>query len=283
MTDWRTTLAGLARNHLPATIADTYIDLLRPAFGLGRDARGPRVGQVGGLPALPDDVDWPVVGGSGPYAGPTAFLYSIDLGQLPARLDIDLPTAGTLLFFHLDGQFDNSDGWSEEAAADNPGGAPVLYVPAGQPVRSRPAPAGITPFRRIGINAELIGTDPDYNHPVVDLVFDNRDRIFHHPILSVHDEFADRRWAERHRFAFQLGGYALAEQLSPERDLTGDKELFPRAVIGTLLSQFDADYLEFPASARHATAGDYRGYWLIDPQHRDADDFSATTFITQTS
>ena len=44
---WRNTLADLARAHLPAETADKWIELLRPAFGLGAKADGPLVGGCG--------------------------------------------------------------------------------------------------------------------------------------------------------------------------------------------------------------------------------------------
>ncbi|MHC3470785.1 DUF1963 domain-containing protein [Streptomyces sp. 7R007] len=74
--------------------------------------------RTGGLPALPDGVEWPV--------GRAQLVLTIDCAMLPAdALDIELPADGHLLFFtHIE--------YPPESSA-------VLHVPGGTPTTERAA------------------------------------------------------------------------------------------------------------------------------------------------
>ncbi|MCX4238602.1 DUF1963 domain-containing protein [Streptomyces sp. NPDC020707] len=81
-----------------------------------KDARP--AARAGGLPALPDGVDWPA--GKGPL------VLSVDCGALPrGALDIELPADGHLLFF--------------TEIEYPPDSAMVLHVPVGTPTTERAA------------------------------------------------------------------------------------------------------------------------------------------------
>ncbi|MCS7477785.1 YwqG family protein [Umezawaea endophytica] len=118
------TVAGLAEDHgVPADVARELAGLLRPCVLLverGDLPEGTRpAGRSGGLPALPEDVEWP--GGAGPFA------MTVDCAALPHDwLDIDLPRDGHLLFFTTF-QYEPED-------------SVVLHVPAGTPTAERALP-----------------------------------------------------------------------------------------------------------------------------------------------
>jgi Domain of unknown function (DUF1963) len=88
-----TRLVTLARRYLPPAAAERWITLIRPAVRLRTTRRGEkRVGQLGGLPALPHDVAWPEWEGEGSLN----FVASIDCGRLPSEgFDIAVPDSGT--------------------------------------------------------------------------------------------------------------------------------------------------------------------------------------------
>ena len=277
--DSRGKLSALAREHLPADLAEKYISLLRPAFGLGPDTTGPVVGQVGGLPNLPDDVDWPILT-EGSSTGPLSFIASINLSRLPPGvLDLSLPDSGTLYFFYFDGHLDNTGGWgTDDAPKSGAGvpdggeaGAPVLYVPSGRPLRERPAPPRLRPLERQNLRVEIIDTDPDYDHPALLTVFDKPDKTsFWHPVFhTASDAFSTARHTERKRFDHQLGGYSLSLQHSPEGQVNMAAAGQPPTMDGTLLAQFEVDC-------------PFTYLWLIRPSHLAATDFTHTRFVEET-
>jgi hypothetical protein len=94
--------------------------LLRRVFPPDRPAD--TVGHFGGLPPLPQDIDWPRDAGSGM---PMMFVAAIDLARLPgADADIGMPENGMLLFFvSADGNIWGDDG-------DPPMGH-VVFLPGG--------------------------------------------------------------------------------------------------------------------------------------------------------
>ncbi|RCV55895.1 DUF1963 domain-containing protein [Marinitenerispora sediminis] len=88
---------------------------------------GPVVGQYGGLPLLPPDVEW----SSYPH-----FFASVDCAALPGDvLDLPLPKDGHLLFF---GNKDEPE-WGDDSE-DTEGR--IVYVPAGTPTAEREPDAG---------------------------------------------------------------------------------------------------------------------------------------------
>ncbi|MGW1785940.1 DUF1963 domain-containing protein [Streptomyces sp. NPDC002143] len=92
----------LAHDHFPAGLAERWTGLLCTGLHLAPALQTDTViGRLGGLPALPHDIEWPVREGHGPMS----HIASIDGAALPAdELDIRLPRDGTLAFFYFDGQ-----------------------------------------------------------------------------------------------------------------------------------------------------------------------------------
>jgi hypothetical protein len=117
-----------AREHgIPESVIDWWLQLARPLAGLHRHGDGPVVGQFGGDPLLPADVEWPVHS-SADFDSPIPFIASIDCGALPpGALDIAVPEDGCLLFF---------------AENDFFGESRVIYVPEGTATFERTAPPG---------------------------------------------------------------------------------------------------------------------------------------------
>ncbi|MET7902172.1 DUF1963 domain-containing protein [Streptomyces sp. NPDC005355] len=75
-------LHTLAHAHLPADIAGRWTGLLRPAAHLRRaGATDPVVGRLGGLPRLPEGMEWPVWEGHGPLS----LVAAVDSPTLPRR------------------------------------------------------------------------------------------------------------------------------------------------------------------------------------------------------
>ncbi len=201
--DSRDALRALALQHLPPGVAAKWVGLLRPGVRLevatGCDVRlevatgcDDGVGRLGGLPFLQVGAEWPVWDGHGPLS----FIASIDCARLPtAALDIDLPTAGTLLFFYFDGQLDGGDALVLAGDRESWAGARVLYVAADEEVTERGAPAGLKPYPVVPLAARVEMTATEPWHPSVRAVFapdaplGNR---YDHPVCS--QEFLDALW-----------------------------------------------------------------------------------------
>ncbi|WP_190111151.1 YwqG family protein [Streptomyces cinnamoneus] len=165
-------LIDLARRHLPADVAERWIALLRPAARLV-PVPEPRpedvvVGRLGGLPALPEGMEWPVWEGHGPLS----FIASVDCGALPAgALDIPLPADGTLAFFSFDGQIDDCEAF---VCVDDPAtwaGTRVVHIPAGAAVTERPLPViddedvEFEAYTEVPLTVRVELTAPDVWHP----------------------------------------------------------------------------------------------------------------------
>jgi len=93
--------------------------------------------RLGGLPCLPDGVEWPL----GEEAVPLHFLAQIDCSELP-KLDARLPESGMLFFFARDDE-EQVWGYGDDPAADGR----VIFVP-NVPTNqiARPAPADLPPI-----------------------------------------------------------------------------------------------------------------------------------------
>lgn len=156
-------LAQAGRDYFSAEDAQTWEGLLRPGFQLRAlaedqlpDQREPIVAYLGGLPMLPEDVEWP----EWKDHGPLNFIAAIDCSQLPtADLDIQLPGSGQLLFFYFDGLGDSSVVYSDADSVFN--GTRVLYIPDDAEIAEREAPGEMEPFPRLLLTGELIATAPD--------------------------------------------------------------------------------------------------------------------------
>ncbi|WP_255280312.1 DUF1963 domain-containing protein [Actinomadura madurae] len=125
-------ISGLARERLPAGLADRYSSLLRPSGQILSAAQpgDDRIGVLGGEPQLPVTSDWPVWEGHGPLS----FVAALDCRPLSTtHTGLALPTSGTLLFFYFDGQADNYESWVHPSEPESQPGSRLLYIPAGHP------------------------------------------------------------------------------------------------------------------------------------------------------
>lgn len=260
-------LRDLAVRHLPSDTAGKWVELLRPGIRLGEGTQpGPVVGQFGGLPRLPAEVEWPVWEGYGPLS----LIASVDCAALPAGvLDIPLPDDGLLLFFCFD----------QESACEPPftdsivvgidpepakSGARVLYVPAGVPAAEREAPEGLTPLPREPLCARATTTAPDMWHVSVRDVFapdQPLDEFNHFPegFLEGCEELELACADSPH----QIGGHADPVQHPLETDIahhllggdaSDDSRLSQEARAWVLLGHF------------YNSRSDGYMHWLIRPQ-----------------
>ncbi|MGW1893934.1 YwqG family protein [Streptomyces sp. NPDC002004] len=277
-------LHALAREYLPAEIAERWTGLFRPALSLenASPAGGgaePLVGRLGGLPELPEDGEWPVWEGYGPLS----FIASVDCAALPsAALDIALPVDGTLAFFHFDGQLD--DGRARVAPRD-PGswaGARVLYIPAGVAVAERAAPEGIRPYPQVALTARVQTTAPYLWHPVVYREF--APMSDDHPLWD--DDFREALW-DIGSSVHQLGGHADPEQDEVESEVAhgvlgsppwNDPRIEEEALRWVLLAQFGSDD---DAGMMWGDCGSL--YWLIRPEDLAERRFDRAMFTWQCS
>ena len=147
------TVAELAEEHgVHADVAKELTGLLRPCVllveqkNLPEDSPSTRpAARSGGLPSLPEDVEWP--DGAGPFA------LTVDCAALPHDwLDIDLPRSGHLLFF--------------STFKYEPENSVVLHVPAGVPTAEREVPKDLDEY-------ESVAYEPKALHPVRGLTIDH--------------------------------------------------------------------------------------------------------------
>ena len=292
MTKGEGVLMRLARRELSPAVAERWVGLLRPSLLLRAAYEDePLVGQLGGVPELPDGFAWPYWDGYGPLT----FVAEIDCGQLPS-VTLSMPRTGRLLFFLADGLADGQ-GISGDPLLAGPGdpenrnAVRVVYIPVGTPVTVRDAPAGIEPYDLVELAGELFTTGPTWNSPVfreaiADL--DNATRAFMDD-WSNHDVFGNALWEvmpehPRH----WIGGHAVPIQDAVEYEVAydqlggvvpyGDPALHKEALRWTLLAQFDSDD---QAGMRWGDCG--RLYWLIRPKDLAARRFERASFTWQCS
>ncbi|MGW4725784.1 YwqG family protein [Streptomyces sp. NPDC004291] len=280
-------LRSLALRHLSPEDAEKWLGLLRPGVRLTAAAdRDGRAGRLGGLPALPAGAEWPVWEGHGPLS----FIASIDCSSLPkVAWDIELPGAGTLLFFYFDGQLDDGDAVVLAEDRDSWAGARMLHVPAGEEVAERETPAGLEPYPVVPLagRAEMTATEPW--HPSVRAAFapdaplGNR---YDHPVCS--QEFLDALWELDGEVGHRIGGYArsvqnpveieIAEAVLGGRVSWDDPRLSEEVGGWVLLAQFDS---EDAADMMWGDAGAL--YWLIRPEDLAERRFERAVFTWQCS
>lgn len=286
MRNWgpsREDLEVLARDHLPEDVANTWIDLLRPALQLAAAADGETVvGQLGGRPQFPVDAQWP----TWEDFGPLRFVLSVDCAQLPANtLDIAFPDAGTLLFFHFDGRETNGPilPWSEPSTR----GVRVVHVPPGTPTTDAAMPRECEPYPTVPLTARPIATQPGWQHPMMPQVFlapgEDAESLADHPILE--DEFAMELDDLSLGVWHQLGGYANPLQGPVEPAITesllpgvapDDPRRIAEASRWVLLAQIGSELdagVDWGASATL--------FWLIRPEDLAARRFDAAAFTWQ--
>ena len=106
----------------------TFAGFLRFAIVASPGYDGVPVGQMGGLPRLPEGMPWP----TGDGWMPLPFIASFDCAALPRVDDLPLPADGTLLFFlHHDRAHDEREEFDKDTEMEY---ARVVYVPAGTPM-----------------------------------------------------------------------------------------------------------------------------------------------------
>jgi hypothetical protein len=271
-------LVRLAHRELPPAIAGRWTGLLRPGFWLrAAGGRETAVGQLGGVPVLPDGMAWPRWEGHGPLT----FIAEIDCGQMPSDT-LSLPRTGTLSFF-VHNDLPVAPGDPAELAA-----ARVVYIPAGAPAVERDAPAGVDSYDLVELTGELYATGPDLDSPVLtealaDLGGEDRaflaDRRNTYPFKQGLWELAPppRHW---------VGGHALPIQTAVELEIAhaqlggavpyDDPALTREATHWTSLAQFDSDEA---AGMMWGDCGTL--YWLIRPGDLAARRFEAAAFAWQ--
>lgn len=304
-----TPLAQAGRDYFSAQDAQTWAGLLRPAFHLRALAssasgaeREPLVAYLGGLPLLPEDVEWP----QWKDHGPLYFVAALDCSQVPAvQLDIPLPASGQLLFFYFDGLGESSVAYSDAESVVN--GARVLYVPADAEIAERAAPEGMTPYPRLLLTGELIATAPDNEHPALIGAFGDpkdggsKDSAAYCAYPTIDPEgtaFWEALDAVRreHRPQHQVGGYALPVQGAVEPE--GAQALYEGAGAASAAPAEAADaagavrelaselvlLVQIDSDSRSGMAwGDAgRLYWMIRREDLAAGRFERATFTWQT-
>ncbi|MFC8262695.1 YwqG family protein [Streptomyces sp. NPDC057291] len=280
-------LRALAHQHLPLDVAERWVGLLRPAVRLeAAEAADIAVGQMGGLPKLSADVEWPSWEGHGPLS----FIASVDCAMLRVgAVDIMLPIEGTLSFFYFDGQLDDGEALVLADDCESWAGACVLYTRAEDKCGERDAPAALQPYPKVPLTARLGMTAAEPWHPQVRDVFapgaplGNR---YDHPVCS--QDFLDALWEFDGEVGHQIGGHAHSVQNPVEIEVAeavmdgdvswGDPALDKEIRNWVLLAQFDS------ADAADMMWGDAGAlYWLIRPQDLAERRFDRAMFTWQSS
>lgn len=244
-------LSALARQHLPPAVAGQWIGLLRPCVHLTPvfDAESLPAARLGGLPRLPEGVEWPTWEGHGPLA----FVGSVDCAALPsAGLDISLPDDGTLAFFYFDaGQLDDGGVLLAPEQPEHQAGARVLHIPAEASATERTPPRGLTPYSPVPLAARARTTAAEPWHPHLHKVFAPEGSAiaqpYEHPVCG--DAFNDALWEMDEMPAHRIGGYATPDQSPVEFDAAhvvraswaDEEKLTDEACRWILLAQFDSD------------------------------------------
>ena len=295
-------LAQAGRDYFSAQDASTWEGLLRPAFHLRALADGesaPVVAYLGGLPLLPEDVEWP----EWKDHGPLYFVAALDCSQLPAAdLDLPLPASGQLLFFYFDGLGEGSVVYSDADSVVN--GTRVLYIPEDAEIAERPAPQEMTPFPRLLLTGELIATAPDNENPALIAAYGDPNAPTTYCAYPTVDPEGTGFWEaldavrREHRPQHQIGGYAMPVQgaVEPEgatvlyqasleetvQDEDAGDEPDPAAIKEiaaelVLLAQIDSD-----SRSGMSWADTGRLYWMIRRDDLTAGRFEQATFTWQT-
>ena len=238
----------IAATHLGEPDLSRWLGLLRPAVRLVFTTEpGTAVARLGGLPSLPDDVEWP----TWPGHGPLSFVGELACERLAAfPLDIPFPSTGRLLFFYRDGSYDDDPETVGTWDASTLQGARAIHVDGGSP---RPAPEGTTTYPEQRYAGRAIVTAPDWQHPDLEAAFGSPGRdatsLMTHPVAA--DVFTEELRARHHGPGHQVGGYADPIQGPVEQEVAvaalgnqvhhGDPRLEEEAERWELLLQVDTD------------------------------------------
>ena len=204
--------------------------------------------------------------------GPLSLIASVDCAELPTEaLDIDLPDAGTLLFFYFGGQFDDGESMVFLDEPETREGARVLFVPAGRNTSEREAPDGLKPYPMAPLTAKLWMTAASPEHPQIRDTFAPDtwpEEFYEHPVSA--DEFlGDLHDSEE--FGHQIGGHAKPQQALVELEvahtalggeMSGDDPRLREDLSNwLLLAQFQSE-----DDVDMDWAGGGTLYWLIRPE-----------------
>jgi hypothetical protein len=210
-------LAAIAQG-LPEDETVRFAELIRFGIFAGGREDGVRVGRLGGLPRLPVGMAWP----GQPTGFPLPFMASLDCAALPRIAGLDLPEAGSLLFF-----LDPEAAFEACSIADEQEFAQVVYVPAGVETVAAEQPSAAEQF--LGPEVDLFATvhpdlPPDLPERIQDLTMIHlrsdlvRDmphlEEFHALLRSLWP--AGRPWISA---GVLIGGYTVSAQDSPEGQL----------------------------------------------------------------
>ncbi len=278
-------LRTLARTHLPPELADRWTALLRPAAHLVAAGPGdPVVGRLGGLPRLPEDVEWPVWEGYGPLS----FVAVVDCAALPVdELDIPLRSEGSLAFFYLEDE--ECEAVVDTCDPDTWAGARLLHLPPGADgFPERPAPEGFTPYPALPLTVRVAPSPPDSESTVLSREFGlgalSVMERYGHPVRD--DAFMEALWDHRSGAAHRIGGHAQcvqgAVEITVAKAVLGDDvdwedpRVEEEAARWVLLAQFDSDE---DTGMMWADAGVL--YWLIRPEDLAAGRFDRAVFTWQ--
>jgi len=281
-------LAEAGRLYFSPADAETWIKLLRPGFHLRALGDGEEpVGQLGGTPELPADLEWPVWEGHGPLD----FIAAFDCARVPTKdLDIPLPESGTLLFFYFDGLGESSVAYTDPDSVFN--GTRVLYVPADAELAPRTAPEGTSPFPRLDLSGELIATAPDNENATLIAAYGDPNDPVGYTEYPTTDPDGTGFWDEVSAFRrdnwphHRVGGYSLpvqgavepegAEAFHPGKEAAAAAARKELATDLVLLIQIDSD-----PRVGMAWADSGRLYWMIRREDLAAGNFDKATFTWQ--
>jgi uncharacterized protein YwqG len=238
----------IASTHLSEPDLSRWLGLLRPAVRLhATDDADAVVARLGGLPRLPDDVEWPTWSGHGPLS----FIGELDCERLTGfPLDVPLPSTGRLLFFYRDGAYDDDPVTVGTWDAATLEGARALHVDDGSP---REAPEGTTTYPEQRYAGRSVVTAPDWQHPDLEAAFTSPGQdaasLMEHPVTA--EAFAEELRSRHHGPGHQVGGYADPVQGPVEQEVAlaalanqvrhGDPRLDEEALRWELLLQVDTD------------------------------------------
>ena len=288
MTATREAVEHVAREHLPRDVAESWLRLLRPAVRLRHaDSGEPVVGQLGGVPTLPDAMAWPIWTDHGPltFVGSFSCQTLVSMG-----LDIALPHDGALAFFYFDGQFDDAQSLVIFEEPESLEGSRLLYIPADATTAPRQCPRGIEAYPRVALSAERVATYPNFEHPALIEAFrlpgENLHSFLDNPVND--DAFMEALGELEIGPVHQVGGYAHPIQGPVEYEVAlatlggkiarKDPTFEQEARAWKLLVQIDSD-----EGAKMMWGDVGMLYWMMRPRDLVTRAFDAASFTWQCS
>ncbi|WP_236075883.1 YwqG family protein [Streptomyces coffeae] len=282
------TLRSLARTHLSPQDAERWTGLLRPGVRLRRaEADEPVVGQLGGLPRLPEDVAWPVWEEERCALSFVAMLDCAALRAVAAAQGCELPLAtdGRLAFFT---GFDEEEGRVVDAGdRDTWAGARVLHLPPEEPsALERPAPEDVEPYAVVPLTAVTVPSIPGSDSPASASAFGfaRWQDQYQHPATS--GPFSQALEPHEQHNGHQALGHPQSIQGAVEVEVAqgvlggrlrrDDPQIVAEAARWTLLAQFDSDG---DAGMSWGDCGVL--YWLIRSEHLAANRFDQALLTMQ--